>query len=219
MLANIPLNNSVGHSRSGSFDVSSRPTRLLFDARTPTAWGEVKAYIEMDMAGDNSNVVSSSVQSVTNGWTPRFRKGYGTMGGLLVGQETGIFHDPDADPEILDFGGIASSAGRSRVPQVKYTYQGPYGMVLTGGIENPSPRMTGPFGSVDLDAQVTGTIGVCSATANTVANLPVTTACIPSSVFFDVLKSSYPEMVGTARINNPWGHMQVGAVLRNDSVE
>ena len=22
-------------------------------------------------------------------------------------------------------------------------------------------------------------------------------------------------MIGTARINNPWGHMQVGAVLRN----
>ena len=37
MLAAIPLNNTIGHSRAQSFDISSRPTRLLFDARTPTA--------------------------------------------------------------------------------------------------------------------------------------------------------------------------------------
>src|SRR5947208_4754651 len=40
-LPSIPLNNAVGHSRSGTFDISSRFSRLLFDARTPTAWGEV----------------------------------------------------------------------------------------------------------------------------------------------------------------------------------
>src|SRR5882762_7348529 len=37
MLPNIPLNNGIGHARSGSFDISSRQSRLLFDARTPTA--------------------------------------------------------------------------------------------------------------------------------------------------------------------------------------
>ena len=55
-----------------------------------------------------------------------------------------MFHDPDADAELLDFGGGASSAGRARVPQVKYTYQGPYGLVLTGGFENPVPQDDGP---------------------------------------------------------------------------
>ena len=146
MLPAIPLNNTIGHSRSRAFDISSRQTRLLFDARTPTAWGEVKAYIEMDFAHANENVVENTNNSVTSGWAPRLRKAYGTMGGLLVGQETGIFHDPDADPELLDAGGQASSAGRSRAPQVKYTYQGPYGAVFTAGFENPVPRMTGPFG-------------------------------------------------------------------------
>ena len=77
---------------------------------------------------------------VTSGWAPRLRKGYGTIGGLLVGQETGIFHDPDADPELLDFGGEASTPGRARAPQVKYTYQGPYGTVFTAGFENPVPN-------------------------------------------------------------------------------
>jgi hypothetical protein len=217
-LPNIPLNNSTGHSRSGAFDISSRPSRLLFDARTPTAWGEIKAYLELDFGGTNENVTQSGSQGVTSAWLPRLRKAYGTMGPLLAGQETGIFHDPDADAELLDFGGGASSAGRARVPQVKYTYQGPYGTVLTAGFETPVPRLLGPFGAVDIDSQVTGTIAPCSVTGNTAANLPATTACIPSSVFTNALKSSYPELIGTARINQPWGHLTIGAVVRTDTL-
>jgi hypothetical protein len=214
----IPLNNSTGHSRSGSFDISSRPSRLLFDARTPTAWGEVKAYIEMDFAHSNENVVESGQTSVTNGYAPRLRKAYGTMGGLLVGQETGIFHDPDADAELLDFGGSASTPGRARTPQVKYTYQGPYGAVFTAGFENPSPRMQSVNGQADLDTQASSALTACSATGNTVANLPATTACLANTSFFNPLKSSYPELIGTARINNPWGHLQVGVMVRNDQL-
>src|SRR6516164_4823474 len=155
MLPAIPLNNSTGHSRDSAFDISSRPSRLLFDARTPTAYGEVRAYIEMDFSHANENVLENNTQGVASGWTPRLRKAYGTIGGLLAGQEYGIFHDPDADPEVLDFGGEASTAGRAGVPQVKYTYQGPYGLVLTGGFENPVPRLMSPSGQTNIDDQVT----------------------------------------------------------------
>ena len=216
MLPNIPLNNSVGHSRASSFDINSRPTRLLFDARTPTACGEIKAYIEFDFSHANENVTENTTQGVTSGWAPRLRKAYGTIGGLLVGQETGMFHDPDADAELIDFGGGASSAGRARAPQVKYTYQGPYGLVLTGGFENPVPRSNGQFGQIDIDTLAVPTVAPCSVTGNTAANLPATTACIGSTAFFNALQSSWPEMIGTARINNPWGHMQVGVVVRTD---
>jgi hypothetical protein len=218
MLAAIPLNNTIGHSRAQSLDISSRPTRLLFDARTPTAYGEIKAYIEMDFAHANENVTENTTTGVTSGWAPRLRKGYGTIGGFLAGQDTGMFHDPDADAELLDFGGGASTAGRARAPQVKYTYQGPYGLVLTGGFENPVPRLLSQFGQADIDTQVTATIAPCSIAGNTLAALPVTTACIPSSAFFDLVKSSWPEMIGTARINNPWGHLQVGVVVRTDQL-
>src|SRR6266446_5373169 len=182
-LPNIPLNNTVGHSRAQAFSINSRPTRLLFDARTPTAWGEVKAYIEMDFSHANENVVENTTMGVTSGWAPRLRKAYGTMGGLLVGQDTGLFHDPDADAELIDFGGGASSAGRARAPQVKYTYQGPYGTVFTAGFENPVPRAMGPFGQIDIDSQVAATTAPCSVTGNTAATLPATTACSPSTAF------------------------------------
>jgi hypothetical protein len=217
-LPNIPLNSDIGHSRSGAFDVSSRNSRLLFDARTPTAWGEVKAYIEFDFSHANENVTENTTQGVASGWAPRLRKAYGTMGGFLAGQETGIFHDPDADPELVDVGGTGASIGRAREPQVKYTYQGPYGVVLTGGFENPVPRSNGQFGQIDIDTLAVPTVAPCSVAGNTTAALPATTACIGSTAFFNALKSSYPELIGTARINNPWGHVQVGVVVRNDTL-
>jgi hypothetical protein len=129
-----------------------------------------------------------------------------------------MLHDPDADPELLDFGGEASTAGRARVPQVRYTYQGPYGTVLYAGFENPVPRAMGPFGQIDIDSQVAATTAPCSITGNTAANLPVTTACIPSTVFTDALKSTWPELIGSARINNPWGHLRIAAVVRTDTL-
>src|SRR5215813_8922895 len=171
MLANIPLNSDIGHARSGTTTISSRPTRLLFDARTPTAYGEIKAYVEMDFSHANENVVESANNSVTNGWAPRLRRAYGTIGGFEAGQDQGMFHDPDADPEILDFGGLASSAGRSRVPQVKYTYQGPYGTVWTIGMENPDAEAVTAGGKVSFDtASIAST--TCSASANITAGTP-----------------------------------------------
>jgi DcaP outer membrane protein len=155
---------------------------------------------------------------VTSGWAPRLRKGYGTIGGFLVGQETGMFHDSDADPELVDFGGGGASIGRARAPQVKYTWQGPYGAVFAAGFENPVPRMWTQFGQVDIDTVSVPTIAPCSVTGNTAANLPATTACAPSTAFFNALKSGWPELIGTARINQPWGHFQIGGFVRTDQL-
>ena len=118
----------------------------------------------------------------------------------------------------LMVGGLATAAGRAREPQIKYTYQGPYGLVLTGGIESPVGRLQGPFGQVDQDTNQIPNVAACSVTGNTTANLPSDTACIGNAAFFSPLKPTYPEVMGTARINNPWGHMQVGAVVRADQL-
>jgi len=217
-LASIPLNNTVGHSRSSAVALSGKESRLLFDARTPTAWGEAKAYIEIDFSQSNTNTINNNTTVVASGWNTRFRKGYATLGGLLAGQETGILRDPDADAEFVDSGGAASSAGRARQAQVKYTLQGPYGTVWTAGIEQPNPQLNGPFGAASNGTNAIPNIAACSVTGNTVANLPATTACLGNAAFFDPLKSAWPEAIGTARINQPWGHLQVGFVLRSDQL-
>src|SRR5215472_4284605 len=135
-LGSIPLNNSINRSRGESFDMSPRVSRFLFDARTPSAWGEIKAYLEMDFAYNNTNVNQSSASASTQAFYTRLRKAYGTFAGFEGGLDTGIMHDPDSDPELVDFGGGATSNGRGRETQIKYTYQGPYGIVLIVGAEN-----------------------------------------------------------------------------------
>jgi DcaP outer membrane protein/Porin subfamily len=215
-LTAIPLNNAIGNGRGSAVQISGRQSRFLVDARTPTAWGEAKAYIEIDFSYNNNNTVENNAQAVASSWLVRLRKGYATLGGLEAGQDTGILHDPDADPELVDFGGEATANGRAREPQVKYTYAGPYGTVFTGGFENPVPRLNGPFGQVDSDTNQIPNIAACSVTGNTLAATPATTACLGSQAFFSPLQTAWPEMIGTARINQPWGHLQIGGVVRTD---
>ncbi len=116
-LPNIPLNNTPSHSRSSAFDLSPRTSRLLFDARTPTAWGEIKAYIEFDFAYNNTNVIQSNNQGTAMSEFGRLRKAYGTFGGFEAGLDTGVMHDPDADPELID--GDATTNGRLRTTQAQ----------------------------------------------------------------------------------------------------
>src|SRR6516165_4806298 len=187
-LGSIPLNNAIGNGgRSATTFISPKQSRFLVDARTPTAWGEAKAYIEWDFSYNNTNVIQSNAQGVTSSWLPRLRKAYGTLGGLEAGQDTGILHDPDADPELVDFGGEATGNGRSRAPQVKYTYAGPYGTVFNVGVENPVPRLNGPFGQADIDTNQIPTTAACSL-ANNATGTPVTTACLGSAAFFSPLQ-------------------------------
>ena len=217
-LSSMPLNNDISRGRDTAFIISGRQTRFLVDARTPTAWGQARAYLEIDFSYNNTNSVENNAQAVASSWLPRFRKGYATLGALEAGQDTGILHDPDADAELVDFGGSASGAGRARQPQVKYTYAGPYGTVFTGGVENPVPQLNGPFGQVSIDTNQIPNIAACSVTGNFTANLPATTACLGSNAFFSPLKQGWPEAIATARINQPWGHLQVGAVVRTDQL-
>jgi len=215
-LPSIPLNNSINHSKSSAFDISPRTSRLLFDARTPTAYGEVDAYIEFDFAYNNTNVNQSNASSTAQAFYTRLRKAYGTFAGFEAGVDTSILHDSDADPELADFGGGATSAGRSRQTELKYTYAGPYGTIFTAGLENPEPQFSGPFGAVQIDTNQIPNIAACSVTGNTAANLPADTACLGNQAFFSPLVAAIPEFIGTARINQPWGHVQLGAVVRTD---
>src|ERR1700739_1356051 len=61
----IPLNTHTfsntaapagfSHSRSSTWDFSGKQTRVFLDARTPSPYGEVKAYIEFDFSAANTN--------------------------------------------------------------------------------------------------------------------------------------------------------------------
>jgi hypothetical protein len=75
--------------------------------------------------------------------------------------------------------------------------------VFNAGIENPVPRLNGPFGQVDIDTQQIPTIATCSVTGNAAANLPATTSYLGSAAFFSRLQSVWPELIAAGRINQP----------------
>src|SRR5207302_1684635 len=81
------------HSRSSEWDFSGKQSRIFLDARTPSPYGEVKAYLEFDFSASNTNTILNNNQGSVNGYIPRLRQGYATLGGLLMGQTQGTFTD------------------------------------------------------------------------------------------------------------------------------
>src|SRR5436305_7618944 len=90
------------HSRSSDWAFSGKQSRIFLDARTPSPYGEVKGYIEMDFAASNTNTILHNDQGSVNGYIPRLRQGYATLAGLLMDQTQGTFTDNESDHEIPD---------------------------------------------------------------------------------------------------------------------
>src|SRR5437764_3663274 len=172
-LSSIPLNTHTfsnspapvgfAHSRSSEWDFSGKQSRVFLDARTPSPYGEVKAYIEFDFAASNTNTILNNNQGSVNGYIPRLRQGYATLGGLLMGQTQGTFTDNDSEPEILDFGGQTGTPFVARTPQIRYTYPLAYGMSVAVAAENPSPNFAGPFGTFFTDTNQIPSSASCAA--------------------------------------------------------
>src|SRR5204863_8506489 len=92
---------------------------------------------------------------------PRFRFGYGTLGGFLAGQAISNFSDSDADTESMSFGGAMGSTGGHRIPQVRYTLAGPWGSAFSVSAESPTISMYSPAGLISSDSNFSagGTTG------------------------------------------------------------
>jgi Porin subfamily/DcaP outer membrane protein len=219
----VPVN--VQSSRgNGVFDQSPRESRLNVETRTPTAYGEARTFIEFDFAGTNNNSASgqNGQTSVSDSLIPRLRYAYGTLGGFLSGQANSNFADPDANPETLDFGGPAGEAGLVRVPQVRYTYAGPWGSAFSAAAEAPETDIFTPAGKVTSDSTSQAVSGgsLVAATfstvgsANCVANgnpIAGTTSCTLAS---NITKASAPDLTFSSYWSQPWGHVDIRGLIR-----
>src|SRR5260370_41557789 len=124
---------SPGHAH---FSQSPLDSRLNVETRTPTAWGDARTFIEFDITGCN-NFSCQPLPHVSDNPALRFRYGYAPLGGFLAGQANSNFSDPDANGEVLDFGGPIGQAGVVRVPQIRYTIAGPWGSAWSASAETP----------------------------------------------------------------------------------
>ena len=152
------------------------------------------------------------------------------MGGLLAGQANSNFADPDAGPETIDFGGNVGEAGVVRIPQVRYTYAGPYGSAFSASIETPQTDVITPAGKDTSDGNIAqnpvtssvsgALINGCVANGVTVGNTFTPTAAIPTTTSTCALSGNpalakAPDITFASYWSQPWGHVDFKLVGRD----
>jgi hypothetical protein len=212
-----PQGSSANHSRgNGVFVSSPQQTRFNVETRTPTAWGESRTFIEFDFAGCNNFSCQTLQQGGSDNLLPRFRFGYGTLGGFLAGQALSNFSDSDADTESMSFGGAMGSTGGQRIPQVRYTIVGPWGSAWSVSAEQPFTSMITPFGLVssDTNAQALPSgpgLGTIPATCN---GQPCTGAGTAATITSVTGRTIAPNLTFASYWAQPWGHVDFAGLIR-----
>jgi hypothetical protein len=190
--------NSLPLSKSGSanngalakghavWQESMTRSKLNFETRTPSAWGEARTFIEFDFTTPASG---TRPLAIADNVSLRLRYAYGTLGGWLGGQANSNFSDSDAGLETISFGGLHGGPGPSRLPQLRYT--APLtGWGLPGALsvsaETPETDWWSPRAGVE--GQYAG-------------------GATP-------LKAAAPDLTAAWYIPQPWGHVDFSAVVR-----
>jgi len=214
----LPLNNGgVAKARSnGIFGQSARESKIGFETRTPTPFGEARTVFEFDWAGTTAAGISSGdPTSVSDNLLPRLRYAYGTLGGLLAGQATSNFSDPDANGETLDFGGNVGEPGHVRIPQVRYTMPAWWGSSFSVSAEQPETIVATPGGVAANDAGFIPTATTsCTIAALATATTCSTTVLTNGQLPLNVAKTTAPDFTAALYFPQPWGHVDLSAVLR-----
>jgi Porin subfamily/DcaP outer membrane protein len=212
----------VNHSRgNGVFLQSPRETRFNVETRTPTAWGEARTFLEWDFAGCQS-FDCPTLTHVSDNLKLRFRYAYGTLGGFLAGQANSNFSDPDANAEVLDFGGPIGQAGVTRIPQIRYTIAGPWGSAWSVSAETPETDIMTPVGPINQDTATSGT-GTNSTPPNATTAFGYFSNVygpIASGTPFgnNPTKNVAPDLTFASSWAQPWGHIDFRLVGRDLTV-
>ncbi|MEO0694843.1 MAG: DcaP family trimeric outer membrane transporter [Pseudomonadota bacterium] len=129
----IPLDGDVDDG-SDQFLIHTRLTRVNFDYRAPTRFGQFRTFVEFDFFGDGDQF--------TNDFDLRLRHAYAELGPWKFGQSWSGFTDVFSLPETADPGGPLA-APALRQPGFYYV-KGPIDGSNWGiGIENPAADLGG----------------------------------------------------------------------------
>jgi hypothetical protein len=199
----FPLATNTARSRSGSISlISAQQSKVNFETRTPTAWGEARTFMEFDWANGNQFIPGNNALLSTDNLLPRFRFAYATLGGLLGGQANSNFSDPDASTDNINFGGNVGDPGVTRIPQIRYTMPlAPWGIPGAFSVSAEAPETDGLSftGQIGSDATCVATVTLTGCVAGATAN---------------PWKTPSPDFTMAWYIPQPWGHMDFSAVLR-----
>ena len=131
--AQIPVGSAAANEK-GQVKLHARQTRLNVGTHTPTSWGDLNTFVEIDFFGSDGNEVISNSNNL------RARHAFASLGGLTVGQTWSTFMDPASLPETLDFGG---PVGETFVRQGLVRWHQKFeGGGWTVALENPDAFLT-----------------------------------------------------------------------------
>ena len=145
----IPVIDGPGEHSEVLFN--ARESRLWLKSFTPTAWGDLGTYLEMDFYAfqvPGEDPVPGNKRSIS-GYSPRLRHAYGSLGNLLAGQTWSTFMNVSAVPETNDHGGPVGQIF-VRQPLIRWTQ--PFAVVGTpmefqAALESPDSTLTRADGS------------------------------------------------------------------------
>lgn len=162
----------------------AKESRLWFKSYTPSAWGDINTFVEMDFFGDPAVYT----------YTPRLRHAYGSIGPLLAGQTWTTFLNVATIPDHLDFGTSAGSLYLFRQPLLRWSQ--PFSVADTElewqvALEAPRSRI--------WDAESS------SANSNDPNAYPL---------FIDSSANRYPDFVARLNVSPEWGSLSMAALGR-----
>ena len=133
--SNASGSNADNRLNGGHWAFSAKQSRLFFATWTPTDWGELQTYVEVDF--QSATTAYDGTSQLTD--QLRLRHAYGTLGPVLAGQTWSTFVMPFAFPDTLDDGGPAGVPGNRQV-QLRYSHNLHSwlpGLVFTISAEDP----------------------------------------------------------------------------------
>ncbi|MDT4331317.1 DcaP family trimeric outer membrane transporter [Methylomonas sp. MS20] len=104
-ISNIPVSH---RGEDSQLAFNARESRFWFKSFTPSTWGDINTYLELDLYGAAAS------------YTPRLRHAYGSFGNFLAGQTWTTFLNELAAPDTLDNAGPVGLA-KFRQPLVRWT--------------------------------------------------------------------------------------------------
>jgi hypothetical protein len=214
-----PIASTPSTLQNGVVRFSAVNSRVFFETRTPTAFGEALTHVEFDFQGCTANADPCSDMSLsTTPALPRLRTAYGTLGGFMAGQNWVPVFDLEAADETFNASGEAGVFGFARTPQVGYkTPPQPwmYGGTIGVYALQPAEGVATPLGAILVDSAATGSCaGLTTAECGDTADATLLGAPAAAQLAANPTIEKIPDANLVLNWEQPWGHFQLHGIMQ-----